>query len=100
MVMVTVEEMATARFPKIKSINRQRGGFERQSRLLRRCVTVNRWSGSRAFSTSRQLEDGATGRSESRVSLWGVVPSRRLHRDQSWDFKSGGGALLQQARHG
>jgi len=30
--------------------------------------------------------------------LRGVVSPRRLHRDQSWDFKPGGGALLQQAR--
>ena len=29
-----------------------------------------------------------------------IVPPRGLYRDQSWDFKPGGGALLQQARHG
>jgi hypothetical protein len=41
-----------------------------------------------------------SGGCESRVPLRGVVPPRGLHRDQSWDFKPGGGALLQQARHG
>ena len=29
-----------------------------------------------------------------------LFPRVGLHRDQSWDFKPGGGALLQQARHG
>jgi hypothetical protein len=29
-----------------------------------------------------------------------LFPPRGLHRDQSWDFQPGGGALLQQARHG
>jgi hypothetical protein len=29
--------------------------------------------------------------------LRGIVPSRGLHRDESWDVKPGGGALLQQA---
>ena len=34
-----------------------------------------------------------SGGCESRVPLRGVVPPRGLHRDQSWDFKPGGGAL-------
>ena len=50
--------------------------------------------------SGRQLEAGAAGGGEGRVPLRGVVPPRGLHRDQSWDFKPGGGALLQQARHG
>jgi hypothetical protein len=33
------------------------------------------------------------------VPLWGVIRPRRLHRDQSWDFKPGSGAVLQQTRH-
>jgi hypothetical protein len=32
--------------------------------------------------------------------LRGVVSARGLHHDQSGDFKPGGGALLQQTRHG
>jgi hypothetical protein len=48
--------------------------------------------------SGRQLEAGAAGGGEGRVPLRGVVPPRGLHRDQSWDFQPGSGALLQQAR--
>ena len=43
---------------------------------------------------------GAAGGGKGGVPLRGVVPAGRLHRDQLPDFKPGGGALLQQARHG
>jgi hypothetical protein len=46
------------------------------------------------------LDDSPAGGGEGRIPLRGIVPSRGLHRDQSWDVKPGGGALLQQARHG
>jgi Transposase DDE domain group 1 len=47
-----------------------------------------------------ELDDSPAGGGEGRVPLRGIVPPRGVHRDQSWDFKPGGGALLQQARHG
>jgi hypothetical protein len=46
-----------------------------------------------------QLEDRAAG-GEGRVPLWGIVPARRVHRDQSYGLKPGGSALLQQTWHG
>jgi hypothetical protein len=45
-----------------------------------------------------KLDDGPAGSVEGGVPLRGIVSSRGVHRDQSWDFKPGGGALLQQAR--
>jgi len=45
-----------------------------------------------------ELDDSPAGGGEGRVPLRGIVPPRGVHRDQSWDFKPGGGALLQQAR--
>jgi len=67
--------------------------------LSRICGDLDR-SGKRTglLALDIELEDGATSDSESRVSLWGVVPARGVHRNQSWGFKSGGGAVLQQAR--
>jgi hypothetical protein len=47
-----------------------------------------------------QLEDAAAGGGEGRVSLWGIVPPRGLYRDQPHGGEPGGGALLQQTRHG
>jgi hypothetical protein len=47
-----------------------------------------------------ELEAGAAGGGEGRVPLLGIVPPRGVHRDQSWDFKPGGGAVLQQAPDG
>jgi hypothetical protein len=44
-------------------------------------------------------EAGAAGGGEGRVPLRGAVPPREVHCDQSWDFKPGGGAFLQQAWH-
>jgi hypothetical protein len=47
-----------------------------------------------------ELDNGPAGGGEGRVPLGGVVPARRLHRDQSGGRQPGGGAVLQQARHG
>jgi Transposase DDE domain group 1 len=47
-----------------------------------------------------ELDDSPAGGGEGQVPLRGIVPPRRLHCDQSWDSKPGGGALLQQAWHG
>jgi Transposase DDE domain group 1 len=45
------------------------------------------------------IDDDPAGGGEGGVPLRGVVSPRGLYRDQSWDLKPGGGALLQQARH-
>ena len=55
---------------------------------------------SRAFPIRRPVGTDAASGGEGRVPLRGLVPPRRLHRDQSWDFKPAGGAVLQQARYG
>ena len=47
-----------------------------------------------------ELEAGAAGGGEGRVSLWGVVSPRGLHRDQPRGGEPRCGALLQQARYG
>ena len=47
-----------------------------------------------------ELDQGTAGGGEGGVPLRGVVPAGRVYRDQLPDFKPGGGALLQQARHG
>ena len=47
-----------------------------------------------------ELDDRPVGGGEGRVPLREIVPSRRVHHDQSEHFKPGGVALLQQARHG
>ena len=49
---------------------------------------------------SGELEDGAAGGGEGGVPLRGTVPPRGIHRDQPGDGQPGGGAVLQQARHG
>src|SRR5216683_225527 len=55
----------------------------------------------KSFSQSGgQLADDAASGGEGRVPRRGIVPPGRLHRDQSWDFKPGGGAVLQQTREG
>src|SRR5208282_13621 len=53
-----------------------------------------------SLSGGGELEAGAAGGGEGRVSLWGVVPSRRVHRGQPGDCRPGGGTLLQQKRCG
>ena len=47
-----------------------------------------------------ELEDGTTGSGEGGVPCRGVVSAPGIHRDQSGDTESGGGAVLQQARDG
>ena len=44
---------------------------------------------------SGQLEDGAAGRGQGRVSFWGTVSTSGVHRDDSGDGQPGGGAILQ-----
>jgi hypothetical protein len=47
-----------------------------------------------------ELDQGTAGGGEGGVPPRGIVPAGRIYRDQLPDFKPGGGALLQQARHG
>ena len=47
-----------------------------------------------------ELDDGAPRGGEGRVPLWGIVSPRGLYRHQPHGDEPGGGALLQQTRHG